>query len=92
MTNEVFQSVLKLCEVAPKDGWLLLPEGRQLTVHLASNGVGLTISKISRLRTEGAQVEVRTLRDETFVFVLTDAFACAFEDSTGGKARRAGFA
>jgi hypothetical protein len=91
MTNEVFQSVLKLCEASPKEGWLELPDGRQLTVHLASGGVGLTITRITRLRTEGPQVEVRTLRDETFVFVLTDAFACAFEDSSS-KSRRAGFA
>ena len=91
MTNEVFQSVLKLCEVSPKEGWQQLPEGRQLTIHLASGGVGLTISRITRVRAEGPHVEVRTLRDETFVFVLSDAFACAFEDS-GAKARRAGFA
>lgn len=91
MTNEVFQSVLKLCEASQKDGWQQLPEGRQLTVHLASGGVGLTISRITRVRTEGPQVEVRTLRDETFVFVLPDAFACAYEDS-GSKSRRAGFA
>jgi hypothetical protein len=91
MTNEVFQSVLKLCEAKASEGWQQLPEGRQLTVHLASGGVGLTISKIAKLRTEGAQVEARTMRDETYVFVLTDAFACAFEDS-GAKSRRAGFA
>ncbi|HEX2733342.1 MAG TPA: hypothetical protein VHM70_17145 [Polyangiaceae bacterium] len=98
MTSEAFQSVLKLCEAESSQGWLQLPEGRQLTVHLSSAGVGLTISRITRLKVEpgrveqGQLVQVVTLRDETYVFAVGDAFACAFED-TGPKAkgRKAGF-
>jgi hypothetical protein len=90
MTSDDFQGILSLCEVTRVDGWAQLPEGRLLTLHLASGGVGLTVSRITQLREVGTQIQVRTARDETYVFALADAFACGFEDS-GSKARKAGF-
>lgn len=90
MTKEELNEVLNLCEARESEGWSVMPDGRFLTLHLASAGVGLTVSRIMRLRWLGAQLQTLTARDETYVFSVSEVFAGAFEDS-GSKARKAGF-
>lgn len=90
MTTEQLQQVLEMCEAQTADGWAKMPEGRLLTLHLASGGVGLTIARITSIKLGGAQVVARTARDETFVFALENVFASAF-DEPSNKGRKAGF-
>lgn len=91
MTSEDLEAIVGLTEAKRAGEWRELPEGRLLTLHLASNGVGLTVAKITQLRnTTAGQLHLRTARDETYVVALADVFAAAFEDS-GSKARKAGF-
>ncbi len=91
MTTEEFSEVLSLCGAKEKDGWAMVPEGRHLTVHLASGGVGLTIGRIVKVRAHGAQVQVHTSKEETYVVSAADVFACAFEDVEKRSTRKAGF-
>lgn len=90
MTKEELKEILKLCEARESEGWSILPDGRFLTLHLANGGVGLTVSRITRLRWLGAQLHALTAREEAYVFSVNDVFAGAFEES-GSKARKAGF-
>lgn len=91
MTTEELQEVLSLCEAQEVNGWFEVPEGRQLGVHLASNGVGLTINRITKVRRRADQVQVHTVREETYIFSVSDLFACAFEDKDKRENRKAGF-
>ena len=92
MTTEEFSEVLNLCGAKDVEGWSMIPEGRHLTLHLASGGVGLTIGRIIKVRQSAVQLQVHTAKEETYVVSVKDVFACAFEDSEKRTARRAGFA
>jgi len=91
MTIQELQEVLSLCSAQEVNGWFEVPEGRHPAVHLASNGVGLAINRIVKLRHLRGQVQVHTAREETYVFSIENAFACAFEDKDKRESRKAGF-
>lgn len=94
MTGEHLDSILKLAGAASdKEGWLTLPEGGTMSLHVAHDGASMTVSRIEALRQEGELVYARNPRRELFVVVRSDIFAVALEtESVAGKvARRAGF-
>lgn len=90
MTQEELQNVVSLAEARVDGEWNHLPEGKTMTVHVASGGVGLAVSRVGALRIVAPQLQLRTSRDELFVVSLADVFACAI-DQAGNQARKAGF-
>ena len=94
MTGEHLEAILKVAGAkAEKDGWLALPDGNTVTLHVAHDGAGMTISRIEALRLDGELVFARNPKREQFAVVRTDVFAVALEgEATAGKVvRRAGF-
>ncbi len=94
MTGDHLEAILKVAGAkADKDGWLGLPEGNVLTLHVAHDGASMTISRIEAIRHDGELVFARNAKKELFAVVRSDVFAVALEgDATAGKvARRAGF-
>ena len=94
MTGEHLDSILKLAGAkSDKEGWLTLPDGCSMSLHVAHDGASMTVSRIEALRQDGELVYARNPKRELFVVVRTDVFAAALEtDSIAGKvARRAGF-
>jgi hypothetical protein len=90
--NQDHLSALLAAAGAKKDseGWIKAPDGRHLTLHVAFNGVGLTVSRVGSVRVEGGLLHARTAKGDLFILALTDVFAGAVEGaSTSG--RKAGF-
>ncbi len=91
MTTQEFSGVLSVCGTKEVDGWAVVPDGRHLTVHVASGGVGLTVTRIVKAQIAGSQVRLHTSKEETYVVSVNDIFACAFEDTDKRATRKAGF-
>jgi hypothetical protein len=94
MTGEHLDAVLKLAGAkSEKDGWHALPDGSTLTLHIAHDGAGMTISRIDAVRQEGDLIVVRNPKRELFIVARGDVYAVALEGEVGaGKVvRRAGF-
>jgi hypothetical protein len=94
MTGEHLDTILKLAGAkSDKEGWLTLPDGSSMSLHVAHDGASMTVSRIEALRQDGELVYARNPKRELFVVVRSDIFAAALEtDSIAGKvARRAGF-
>ncbi len=94
MTEEMLRAVLDTANAKTdgKDGWATLPSGRLMTLHVAHNGVPLTVGKIDAIKIQGAVVRARSSKSETFL-VLDDVFAAALEGGSdpANPARKAGF-
>ena len=67
-----------------------MPEGRTLTLHVAADGVGLTISKVEALKPDGTQLVARNVRGDLYVVNVSNVFACAL-DGAEERGRKAGF-
>lgn len=92
MTGEHLEAVLKSALAKPeKDGYVVLPEGANLTLYAAHDGVSLTVARVEALKVDGELVYARTARRETFALGRADLFAVALEGAVGQPARRAGF-
>jgi hypothetical protein len=94
MTGEHLEAILKVAGgKSDKDGWLNLPDGATMTLHVAHDGAGMTIPRVEALKQDGELVYARNARRELFAVVRTDVYAIAFEgEAQAGKVvRRAGF-
>ncbi len=90
MNAQELEAALSLAEAKAEGDWQHLPEGKTMTLHVASNGVGLSVTKIKALRLAGTQVHTRNDKDDLCVVVATDVFACTV-DAGGTRGRKAGF-
>lgn len=94
MTGEHLDAILKVAGAkTDKDGWATLPDSGSLTLHVAHDGAGMTVSRIEAIKQDGELVYARNPKRELFALVRSDVFAVALEgEGTAGKpARRAGF-
>ncbi len=94
MTGEHLDAILKVAGAkSDKEGWLILPDGGTMTLHVAHEGASMTVPRIEALRHDGELVFARNPKRELFALVRSDIFAVALEgESTAGKVvRRAGF-
>ena len=94
MTGDHLDAILKIAGAkGDKEGWVLLPEGTALTLHVAHDGASMSVSRIEALRQDGDLIYARNPKRELFVVVRSDVFAVALEgEPTAGKVvRRAGF-
>ncbi len=89
MTTEEFLTAIDLAQSSEEDGWRVLQE-RTMSVHVARGGVGLNVTRVDRIRLEGAHVQLGTQRGELSVVALADVFALSL-DAAQGKGRKAGF-
>ena len=92
MSPEHLQALLAVAE-AKKDekGWSKVPNGRLITLYAASNGAGLTVSRIEAVRLEDGLLKLRTVRSEIFVLALVDVYGGAVEAPAAAGGRKAGF-
>lgn len=72
------------------DGWMKAPDGRHLTLHVASNGASLSVSKVEAIRVDNSLVHARTIKGDLFILAMNDLFAGAVE-GVGATGRKAGF-
>ncbi len=90
MTLEELKSVLAASEAVQENGWDVLPEGRTATLHVACNGVGLPVSRVTALKVVSPLLHAKTSREELFVVSTADVFAFAV-DMGSHHGRKAGF-
>jgi hypothetical protein len=92
MTQEQLDAILKqLSAKLDKEGWWAVEEGSLITVQVAHDGVGMSLSRIERLRVEGAIVTARSHKREMHCFALADVFGLSTDGGSGEKGRRPGF-
>jgi hypothetical protein len=72
------------------DGWMILPDGRSLTLYVAADGATLTVARVQAVRLEGQLVHARTNKGEHYIVALEDAYAGSV-DAPSGVAKKAGF-
>ncbi|MEN9577265.1 MAG: hypothetical protein RJA70_274 [Pseudomonadota bacterium] len=90
MNVEELQGALSLSGAQLAGEWYELPAGKLLTLHLASSGVGLGVTKIEALKLIGGQVHARNSRGDLYAFAMADVFACNI-DLGESRGRKAGF-
>ncbi len=92
MTAEQLDAILKELGVKPdKEGYLAMPEGSLLTLHVAHDGATLAVSRIEALRLQSGIVYARTPRREVHAFAREDVFAVASDGGGAQATRRPGF-
>lgn len=91
MDDKHYRALLEAARVSQDGPWAVMTEERTITLHVASGGVGLNISKVVRLRSEGLLLHAENAQGEVFVLSLGDVYAASID---GGKkaGRKAGFA
>lgn len=92
MSIDHLQALLKAAGAsAGDDGFQQVPEGRLMTLYVASSGgSGFTINRVEAVRTEGDLLHARTVKGELFIVSLSSAYAGAVEGPTAAS-RKAGF-
>ncbi len=91
MTLEELKSVLAAGGATNDGEWEQVPDGRTATLHVACNGVGLTIARVTSVKFASPLLHARTSREELFVVTTADVFACAFDAGGVQGGRKAGF-
>ncbi|NRA34084.1 MAG: hypothetical protein HRU17_12160 [Polyangiaceae bacterium] len=92
MTEEHLKALLANAGAKDVDGWKTPTEGRHITLYVASGAAGLTVSRISALRSNAELLEVRTKTGELFVLTQADVYAGAVGASeSSSSSRKAGF-
>lgn len=90
MTEEHLLALLGAAEAKKEERTFTLPEGRLLTLYVASNGASMTVSKVQKLKLEGALLHAQNQKGEYYVLTLETVFAGAIDAPLSG-ARKAGF-
>lgn len=93
MTREQIETILKSSQAkADKEGMHVLPDGANVTLHVAHDGASVAIQKVEGIRFDGDLIFAKSQKTMT-ALVTSDVFALSVEGSVGGgPARRpAGF-
>jgi hypothetical protein len=91
MTQEHWAALIEASGAKKDDGGFLAPpEGKLITLYVASGGATLSVQRIEAVRQDQNLVHARTKKGELFVLALEDVFAGAVEE-TQGSSRKAGF-
>jgi len=90
MDDKHYRALLEAARVSQDGPWSLVMDERTITLHLASDGVGLNVGKVVRLRHEGNLIFAENSSGEVYVLDLVHVYAASIE--AGKKAgRKAGF-
>ena len=92
MTQEHWAALVEATSAKKNEqGFLAPPEGKLLTLYVASGSATLSVQRIEAFRLEQGIVRASTKKGEMFVLALEDIFAGAVEESQGTGSRKAGF-
>jgi hypothetical protein len=91
MTREQIEGILKSSQAKldKENGWVL-PEGSNVTIHLAHDGASLSFGKLESLKFDGDLIFAKSAK-QTVAIVVADVFAVAVEGASGQARRPAGF-
>ncbi len=92
MTREQIEVILKNAQAkTDKEGGHALPEGSNVTFHVAHDGASVQVGKVEHVRFDGELLFAKSSK-QTVALVSTDVFAVGVEGAGGSPARRpAGF-
>jgi len=91
MTRDQIESILKTAGAKSDKEGHGLPEGSNLTFHVAHDGASLSFQKIESVRFDGELVYARSSK-QSIALAVNDVFAVAVEGGSNAPARRpAGF-
>jgi hypothetical protein len=92
MTQEHWAALVEASGAKKDDkGFLAPPEGKLLTLYVASGNSTLSVQRIEAVKQDQALIHARTKKGELFVLALADVFAGAVEETQGSSNRKAGF-
>lgn len=95
MSPEHLHEIFELCDASPPDerGFRELAQKTTLTLYLAKDSVGLTVTGVEAIALRGHNVQARTTKGDLYILSLDDVFAANIEGRAKPKSeRRAGFA
>ena len=90
MDEKNFAQILDNATVEKDGDWTVLQGERTMTLHVAHEGVGLNLTKICRVRVDGALLFAEGINGELSVTELKNVIAVAVE-AENKAARKAGF-
>jgi len=91
MTQEHLAALLSAGEATKNaEGWMVLPEGRSLTLYVASGSSSLNIGRVQAMKHDGTLLHARTTKGELYLVALVDAYAGSV-DAPSGTTKKAGF-
>lgn len=91
MTREQIEAILKSSLAkSDKEAGYTLPDGSNVTLHVAHDGASLAFQKVDSVRFDGELVYAKNAK-QTVVLVVSDVFAVAVEGTSGQTRRPAGF-
>lgn len=90
MTKDHFLALVKAADAKESGGWWRTPEGRHITLYVASGGASLTVSRVDSLKFEEPLVHAKTVRGEQYILDASDLFGGAAEGAPS-ETRKAGF-
>ncbi|MBX3189927.1 MAG: hypothetical protein KF819_23070 [Labilithrix sp.] len=91
MTREQIEAILKNAGAKTDKEGHGLPDGANVTFHVAHDGASLSFQKIESVRFDGELVYAKSSK-QSIALAISDVFAVAMEGASGQTARRpAGF-
>lgn len=91
MTRDQIESILKSSQAKlDKDSGWSLPEGSNLTFHVAHDGASLAFAKLETVKFDGELLYAKNPK-QTVAIAVSDVFAIAVEGASGQARRPAGF-
>ena len=84
------ESLMDVAGSDQEEGWSVLKDDRTLTLHAASSGVGLNVTKVRKVRVAGDLMFAENVVGDTFVLPLSAIFAGSV-DPPSKASRQAGF-
>jgi len=91
MTREQIESILKSSQAKldKENGWVL-PDGSNVTLHVAHDGASLSFQKLDAVKFDGELLYAKSLK-QNIAIAVADVFAVAVEGASGQARRPAGF-
>jgi hypothetical protein len=90
MTEEHFNALLTAAEAKKEERGYSLPEGRSITLYVASNGASLTVSRVQAAKLDKGLIHAQTIKGERYLVALQDCFGGSIDAPPSGG-RKAGF-
>lgn len=91
MTREQIEAILKNSQAKlDKENGYTLPDGSNMTFHVAHDGASLSFQKLESIRFDGEILYAKNTK-QTVAIVVSDVFAVAVEGASGQARRPAGF-
>ncbi|MCL2779262.1 MAG: hypothetical protein FWD73_14800 [Polyangiaceae bacterium] len=87
MTREQIETILMSSGAKADKDSVVLPEGANITFHIAHDGASLSVQKIEMIRFLGDLVYAKSSK-QTIALITQDIFAVAMDGTMGQPGRR----